>query len=118
MKTRNLPRKNYAPPTESSSSINSSDERAYNSESTESEEKPNSQDRRFIVDSSLSSENSFKLYSDQTETTDEPFVIGSKAPISIGDSPYESDLDCAPGSISDSDYSDVVFLERRKITKK
>ena len=109
--------KSYAPSSNSSSALDSSDERAYNSESTETDEKPNSQDRRFIADSSVSSEYSFKPSSDYTD--EEPFIVGSFAPIKVKDSKDNADYSFSSTICSqESDYSDVVFLEKRKIGAK
>ena len=113
MQTRKRARVNYAPSSDDCSTIHSSEEKEYNSEATEIDEKPNSQDRGFITGSSMHSEMSFLYSSDQTE--DEVFMIQCKAPITVPNSKVDVDLiySCE-GSTQDSDYSDVVYIGTRK----
>ena len=94
MSTRNQPRKNYKEPTDDESTIRSSQEREYNSELTESDGSVLSQDMRFIADEDSSSVD-----------PDAPYLVRS-APVSTqySESSYYSD------------YSDVIFIEKRKKT--
>ena len=94
MSTRNQPRKNYTEPKDDESTIHSSEEREYNSEVTESDGTLHSQDMRFIADEDSSSVD-----------PDAPYLVRS-APVSTqySESSYNSD------------YSDVILIEKRKKT--
>ena len=93
MKTRNQPRKNYKEPTDDESTIHSSQEREYNSELTETDGSVLSQDMKFIDDD------------ESTVDPDAAYTL-SKAPIYVS-SEYTDYF---------SDYSDVIFIEKRKKT--
>jgi len=91
MKTRNQPRKNYKDPSDDESTLHSSQEREYNSESTETDGSMLSQDRNFIAN-----DDTCKMDPDAAYTL-------SQAPIYVS-SDYTDD------------FSDVIFIEKRKIT--
>ena len=95
MNTRNQPRKNYAEPKDDESTIHSSEEREYNSELTKSDGQVLSQDMKFIDDGDSSSVD-----------PDAPYIVRS-APVSTqySESSYYSD------------YTNVIFIEKRKKTQ-
>ena len=92
MQTRQRPRVNYAE--QDGSTINTSDEKEYNSESTETDGPILSQDRKFVETEGYSAD------------PDAAYVVRS-APVT---SQYS---DCYS-----SDCSDVTFIEKRKTEKK
>ena len=94
MQTRQRPRVNYAEPTYGESPINTSDEKEYNSESTETDGPILSQDRKFVETEGYSAD------------PDAAYVVRS-APVTFQYS------DCYS-----SDNSDVTFIEKRKTEKK
>ena len=98
MKTRNQPRKNYKEPTDDESTVHTSEEMEYHSESPETDGSILSQDRKFIEET--------EQYS---ADPDAAYTI-RKAPIYVS-SEYTDDVtECLSGD------SDVTFIERRKKT--
>ena len=80
MLTRNQPRKNYADPSDDESTIHSSEEKDYNSESTEHSEQVLSQDRQFIIDDSIdTTEHSFQSSVSDYESDLAPFLHGENS---------------------------------------
>ena len=89
---------NYAEPTYGESPINTSEEKEYNSESTETDGPILSQDRKFVETEGYSAD------------PDAAYTL-REAPIGTYD-----DYSCGSSCISDN--SDVTFIEKRKTEKK
>ena len=108
MQTRQRPRVNYAEK-DDGSIINTSEEKEYNSESTETDGPIFSQDRRFITDGDSSSVD-----------PDAPFIV-RRAPVSTqysASSNYSAYSANSSHYSEPSDNSDVTFIEKRKTEKK